>query len=70
MEILKKNKMKNLNEEEVKLYEEIETYRQDIANIEAEIKELALKNLGEKYIGGKFIWPTPRIYYNYVSFWT
>ncbi len=59
MEILKTNKMASLNMEEFELYQEIENYRQEIANIEAEIKEVALKNLGEKYIGGKFIWPTP-----------
>ena len=59
MEILKTNKMASLNEEEFALYQEIENYRQEIANIESEIKEIALKNLGEKYIGGKFIWPTP-----------
>ncbi len=59
LEILRTNKIASLNEEEANLYKEIETYRQDIANIESQIKELALKNLGEKYIGGKFIWPTP-----------
>ena len=59
MEILKNNKISNLNEEEIKLYQDIENYRQEIANVEAEIKEIALKNLGKKYIGGDFIWPTP-----------
>lgn len=59
MEILKNNKINNLSEEEIQLYQEIETYRKDIADIESQIKELALKNLGQKYIGGNFIWPTP-----------
>ena len=59
MEILKNNKLANLNEEEIQLYQEIESYRQEIASIEAEIKEIALKNLGQKYIGGDFVWPTP-----------
>ena len=59
MEILKNNKMNNLNEEEIKLYDEIENYRKEIENIENEIKEISLKNLGQKYIGGNFIWPTP-----------
>ena len=58
MEILKNNKLSNLNEEEVKLYQEIENYRKEIESVEAEIKEIALKNLGQKYIGGNFIWPT------------
>lgn len=59
MEVLKKSKIKNLNEEEAKLYQEIESYRQEVADIEANIKDIALRNLGEKYIGGKFIWPIP-----------
>ena len=59
MEILKNNKINSLNEEEIKLNQEIENFRQEIANLESEIKEIALKNLGQKYIGGKFIWPAP-----------
>lgn len=59
MEILKNNKMANLTEEESQLFQDIEKYRQEIADIESDIKGLALKKLGEKYIGGKFIWPAP-----------
>lgn len=59
MEILKNNKINDLNEEEIQLYQDIENYRQEIADIEDEIKEIALKNLGKKYIGGNFIWPAP-----------
>ena len=59
MEILKNNKINNLNAEEITLYQEIENYRQEISNLESEIKEIALKNLGQKYIGGKFVWPAP-----------
>ena len=59
MEVLKSSKIVNLNNEEAELYKNIEQYRQEIANIESEIKEIALKNLGQQYIGGKFIWPTP-----------
>lgn len=59
MEILKNSKINALNEEEINLYWEIEAYRQEIANVEAEIKEVALKSLGQKYIGGNFIWPAP-----------
>lgn len=59
MEILKSSKIVYLNEEEAKLYQSIEQYRQEISDIESEIKEIALKNLGQQYIGGKFIWPTP-----------
>ena len=70
MEILKNNKITNLNEEELQIYQNIENYRQEIADLEAEIKEIALKNLGKKYIGGKFIWPTPRIYNYNICIWT
>lgn len=59
MEILKNNKVSMLSEEEIGLYQDIENYRKEIENIEAEIKEIALKNLGQKYIGGNFIWPAP-----------
>ena len=59
MEILKNGKINSLTAEEIKLYEDIELYRQEIESIESEIKDLALKNLGQKYIGGNFIWPAP-----------
>lgn len=59
MEILKNNKVANLNEEENKLYAQIEEYRNHISDIEQEIKRIALQNLGKVYIGGNFIWPTP-----------
>ena len=70
MEILKNNKVANLSEEEILLYQEIENYRNEISNIETEIRRIALENIGKVYIGGKFIWPTPRLYFNYFSFWT
>jgi murein DD-endopeptidase MepM/ murein hydrolase activator NlpD len=59
MEILKNNKVANLNEEENKLYAQIEEYRNHISDIEQEIKRIALQNLGKVYIGGNFVWPTP-----------
>jgi peptidoglycan hydrolase CwlO-like protein len=69
MEILKTNKLASLSDEEVNLYNEIEEYREKIANIESEIKEIALKNTAEIYIGGSFIWPTPRVYNNNFRIW-
>lgn len=59
MEILKSNKIGSLNEEELELHNQIEEYRNQISQIESEIKQLALKNLGARYIGGSMIWPTP-----------
>ena len=59
MEILKNNKLANLNQDELNLHNEIEEYRNQITNIEFEIKQLALQNLGKQYIGGNFVWPTP-----------
>jgi len=59
MEILKINKVNALNEDELSLYKEIEEYRNEIANIESELKQLALQNLGKTYIGGTMVWPAP-----------
>lgn len=59
MEKLKSNKIKNLNSEELELYNEIEECRNEIAKIEEEIKQLSLLNIGEYYIGGDMVWPTP-----------
>ncbi len=59
MEILKNNKLNQLNEQELALYQQIEGYKAEIASIESEIKQIALQNIGEMYIGGTMIWPTP-----------
>ena len=59
MEILKRNKVNNLNGQELELYAEIEEYQNQIKTIEQEIKKLALANIGDEYIGGKMAWPVP-----------
>ena len=59
MEILKKNKVKKLNTQELELYAQIEEYQNQIKDIEQEIKKLALVNIGEQYIGGEMAWPVP-----------
>lgn len=59
MEILKNNKISSLNEEELAIYQKIEDYKTEISSVEAEIKKLALENIGETYVGGNMIWPTP-----------
>lgn len=59
MEILKNNKINSLTEEELTIYQEIENYKNEIESIESEIKQLALQNIGETYVGGDMVWPTP-----------
>lgn len=59
MEILKNNKINQLNAEELAIYQQIEQYKTEIESIETEIKQIALQNIGEIYIGGTMIWPTP-----------
>ena len=59
MEILLNNQVSLLTEEELAIYQKIEDYKNEIETIEAEIKYLALQNVGDVYIGGNMIWPTP-----------
>lgn len=59
MEILKNNKLNALNAEELAIYQEVENYKNEIESIESEIKMLALNNIGDTYVGGNMIWPTP-----------
>lgn len=59
MEILKRNKVNNLNTQELELYAQIEEYQNQIKTIEQEIRKLALANIGDKYIGGEMAWPVP-----------
>ena len=59
MEILKRNKVAALNIQEFELYNKIEEYQKQIQEIELEIRQLALANIGEEYIGGEMAWPIP-----------
>lgn len=59
MEILKNNKLNALNAEELAIYQEVENYKNEIESIESEIRMLALNNIGDTYVGGNMIWPTP-----------
>lgn len=59
MEILKKNKVANLNAEELELYAKLEEYQTQVKEIEQEIRKLALANIGDEYIGGEMAWPVP-----------
>lgn len=59
MEILKRNKIINLNEQEAILNAQIEEYQNQVQAIEHEIRMLAIANIGEEYIGGEMAWPVP-----------
>lgn len=59
MEILKRNKVTALNVQELELYTKIEEYQKQVQEIELEIRQLALANIGEEYIGGEMAWPIP-----------
>lgn len=59
MAIIKNNKLKNLTEEEAALQQMVEEYQNQIAEIETEIRLLALANVGEAYVGGTMAWPVP-----------
>ena len=59
MQTIKNNRVIELNEEEAELHKQIEDYRTEIRNIELEIKALAVKTVGERYVGGIMAWPVP-----------
>ena len=59
MGIIKNSILKRLTEEEISLHEKIEEYQKQIAEIEKEIRLLALANIGEEYVGGTMAWPVP-----------
>ena len=61
MKIIKDKRVAELNEKDLALHQEIETYRQQVQDIELEIKRLALASVGAEYIGGVMAWPVPRI---------
>lgn len=59
MGIIKNSILKKLTEEELALHQKIEEYQNQIAEIETEIRLLALANIGEEYVGGTMAWPVP-----------
>ncbi len=56
---IKKSKVKNLTAEEENLRAMIEEYQKQIADIETEIRLLAIANVGADYVGGAMAWPVP-----------
>ena len=59
MGVIKNSRLKKLTEEEIELHQKIEEYQNQIAEIETEIRLLALANVGEQYVGGTMAWPVP-----------
>jgi murein DD-endopeptidase MepM/ murein hydrolase activator NlpD len=59
MKIIKANRVAELNEQDATLHTEIEEYRNQVEAIEIEIRQLALANIGENYVGGTMAWPVP-----------
>lgn len=51
--------IKKLTSEELELQMQIDEYNSRVAEIEAEIKLLALNSISGDYIGGAIIWPVP-----------
>lgn len=59
MNIIKNNKLASLTAEEAELHRMIEEYQTQIADIEKEIRLLALASVSEEYVGGVMAWPVP-----------
>lgn len=56
---IKNSRLKQLSQEEFELHQTIEEYQKQIADIETEIRLLAIANIGEDYVGGSMAWPVP-----------
>ncbi len=59
MVVIKNNKLQELTDAEIELQKMIEDYQNQVAEIETEIRVLAIKNVGERYVGGQMAWPVP-----------
>ena len=59
MNVIKNKKLQVLSAEEAELHRMIEEYQTQIADIEKEIRLLALASVSEEYVGGVMAWPVP-----------
>lgn len=59
MAVIKNNKLLELTEEQAELQRMVEEYQNQIAEIETEIRLLAIANVGKDYVGGSMAWPVP-----------
>lgn len=57
--VMKDSYVAQLTEEERIKQQEIDTYQQQLNEIEAEIMRIAIQNLDSQYIGGVMAWPVP-----------
>lgn len=56
---IKNSRLQQLTAEEMELHRLVEEYQNQIAEIETEIRLLALANVGDSYVGGAMAWPVP-----------
>lgn len=59
MAVIKNNKLLELTDEQAALQKMVEEYQNQIAEIETEIRLLAIANVGKDYVGGSMAWPVP-----------
>ena len=59
MALIRKSKIKKLTDDELELQQSIEQYQAQVAEIETEIRLLAIASVGSDYIGGAMAWPVP-----------
>ena len=59
MVIIKNQRVQNLSQEEFVLQQQVEEYQNQIQQVEAEIRLLALTSDASEYVGGTFSWPVP-----------
>jgi len=60
--VVKSGYVNNLNEEEIKIQEEISIYQKELDLIELDVLMAALESNGSQYVGGTFAWPAPGYY--------
>lgn len=60
--VVKSGYVNNLNEEEIKIQEEISIYQKELDLIELEVLMASLENNNSQYVGGTFAWPAPGYY--------
>lgn len=59
MALIRKSKIKKLTADELELQQSIQEYQEQVAEIETEIRLLAIASVGSDYIGGAMAWPVP-----------
>ena len=59
MATIKNSRVQQLSQEEFEMQQKVEQYQKEIADIETEIRLLALANISEQYVGGAMAWPVP-----------